>query len=192
MILSVSRRTDIPAFYSDWFYNRIKEGYVLVRNPFNAHQVSRIKLSPEVIDCIVFWPKNPRAMMSRLSELKGYNYYFQFTLTSYDNTIEVNVPQKKYIIDTFIELSNMIGKDRIIWRYDPILLTDRYDKQYHYKWFDYLAKRLKDYTNKCIISFMDLYRKTERNLGHIQLKSITMMICLRLHLNYLKLLVNMG
>jgi len=168
----VSRRTDIPAFYSDWFFNRIQEGYVLVRNPFNTHQVSRIKLSPDLIDCIVFWTKNPRAMMSRLDELKDYTYYFQFTLTSYDNTIEGNVPHKKYIIDTFIALSNLIGKDRVVWRYDPILLTDRYDKQYHYKWFDYLAKRLKDYTSKCVISFMDLYRKTERNLGHIQLKPI--------------------
>ena len=83
MILSVSRRTDIPCFYSEWFYNRIKEGYVCVRNPMNPHQVSKIELSPEVVDCIVFWTKNPEPMMDRLEELSEYNYYFQFTLTLY-------------------------------------------------------------------------------------------------------------
>ena len=80
MILSVSRRTDIPAFYSDWFFNRVREGFVYVRNPMNIHQVSRIKLSPDVIDCIVFWSKNPRPMLSPLDELQPYMYYFQFTI----------------------------------------------------------------------------------------------------------------
>ena len=83
MILSVSRRTDIPAFYSDWFYNRIREGYACVRNPMNRHQVSKIRLSPDVIDCIVFWSKNPAPMLPRLGELADYMYYFQFTVTPY-------------------------------------------------------------------------------------------------------------
>jgi hypothetical protein len=122
MIISASRRTDIPAFYSDWFYNRIREEFLLVRNPMNIHQVSKISLSPDVVDCIVFWTKNPRPMLNRLSELDNYNYYFQFTLNSYYKSIESNVPEKKYLIRTFKELSNRIGKDRIIWRYDPILL----------------------------------------------------------------------
>lgn len=95
MILSVSRRTDIPAFYSEWFFNRIKEGFVLVKNPFNTKQISKINLSPQVIDCIVFWTKNPKKMIRRLDEIKEYNYYFQFTLNSYDKTLEKNVPQKK-------------------------------------------------------------------------------------------------
>ena len=81
MILSVSRRTDIPNYYSEWFYNRIKEGYLYVRNPMNAHQISKIILSPEVVDCIVFWTKNPEPMFSRLDELEAYQFYFQFTLT---------------------------------------------------------------------------------------------------------------
>src|SRR5699024_11883081 len=101
--------TDIPAFYSPWFFNRIKEGHVLVRNPFNKKQVSKIDLSTDVIDCIVFWTKNPKRMIKRLNELEKYYYYFQFTLNSYDNTLENNVPEKKYLINTFIELSN---KDR--------------------------------------------------------------------------------
>ncbi len=88
MILSVSRRTDIPAFYSDWFFNRIKEGFLYVRNPMNIHQISRISLSPSVIDCIVFWSKNPKPMLGRLDELKDYMYYFQFTINPYDIKIK--------------------------------------------------------------------------------------------------------
>lgn len=92
MILSVSRRTDIPAFYSDWFYNRIREGYACVRNPMNRHQVSKIRLSPDVIDCIVFWSKNPAPMLPRLGELADYMYYFQFTVTPYGRELETGAP----------------------------------------------------------------------------------------------------
>ncbi|MGF7057474.1 DUF1848 domain-containing protein [Brassicibacter mesophilus] len=172
MILSVSRRTDIPAFYSEWFYNRLKEGFVLVRNPFNPNQISRIILNPEKIDCIVFWTKNPVRMMERINELSQYNYYFQFTLTSYDKSIERHVPKKRYLIDTFIELSRLIGKERVIWRYDPIILTDKYTKEYHYKWFNYLAEKLSGYTERCIISFLDLYKKTQHNMKGINLLDI--------------------
>ena len=127
MILSVSRRTDIPAFYSDWFFNRLKEGYVCVRNPMNIHQVSRIILSPKVIDCIVFWSKNPKPMLSRLDELKDYMFYFQFTINPYDKGLEIDVPRKDSVINTFKELSKVIGTKRVIWRYDPIFLTDKMD-----------------------------------------------------------------
>lgn len=169
MILSVSRRTDIPAFYSEWFFNRINEGYFLVRNPMNAYQISRVELSPNVVDCIVFWTKNPKPMLSKLDYLKDYKYYFQFTLNSYDKSLEPNVPSKKYLINTFIELSERIGKERVIWRYDPIVLTDIFTKEYHYKWFEYIAKKLCNYTNKCVISFLDLYKKTERNLKDVKI-----------------------
>ena len=100
MIISASRRTDIPAFYSGWFFNRIHEGYVLVRNPMNIHQVSRVDLSPGAVDCIVFWTKNPGPMLSRIQELNNYNYYFQFTLTSYDKSIEPGIPGK-HIVSVF-------------------------------------------------------------------------------------------
>ena len=101
MILSVSRRTDIPNYYSEWFINRIKEGYLYVRNPMNIHQVSKIDLSPQTVDCIVFWTKNPLPMMDKLDQLKEYNYYFQFTLTSYGKDIEPNLPDKrKQVINT--------------------------------------------------------------------------------------------
>ncbi|MEY8762401.1 MULTISPECIES: DUF1848 domain-containing protein [Clostridium] len=172
MILSVSRRTDIPAFYSKWFFNRIKEGFVLVRNPFNTKQVGKINLNPEIVDCIAFWTKDPGKMLDRLDEIREYNYYFQFTLNPYDRTLEKNVPGKEYLIDTFIKLSLKIGRDRVIWRYDPIVLTDRFTKEYHCKCFEYLAEKLGPYTDKCVISFLDLYRKTERNLRSINVLPI--------------------
>ena len=163
MILSVSRRTDIPAFYCDWFFNRIHAGFVDVRNPMNAHQVSRINITPEVVDCIVFWTKNPKKMLARLDELKDYNYYFQFTINPYDKQIEANIPFKTEIIETFRRLSQQIGSNRVIWRFDPILLTDRINVAYHIKYFEELAKRLEYLTTRCVISFIDLYKKTVAN-----------------------------
>lgn len=170
MILSVSRRTDIPAFYCDWFFNRIREGFVDVRNPMNKHQVSRIKITPDVVDCIVFWTKNPSKMIARLDELKKYNYYFQFTINPYDKLIEKNVPRKADIIETFHILSNKIGINRVIWRYDPIFITDKIDVDYHIKYYEELAKRLKGYTTKCIISFVDLYKKTITNTKPLKMR----------------------
>ena len=109
MIISASRRTDIPAFYSEWFVNRLKQQYLYVRNPFNANQISKINLSPDVIDCIVFWTKDPTKIIDKLNLINelGYKYYFQFTITSYDNTLERNVPPKEYIINTFQSLLNL-------------------------------------------------------------------------------------
>lgn len=164
MILSVSRRTDIPAFYSEWFFNRLREGFVYVRNPMNIHQVSRIVLSPDVIDCIVFWSKNPQPMLSRLDELNGYMYYFQYTINAYDKGLEVGVPKKDGVINTFRKLSEIIGPKRVIWRYDPILLTEQMGIDYHLRYFEEIAKRLEGYTNTCVISFVDLYKKTQNNL----------------------------
>jgi len=164
MIISASRRTDIPTYYSEWFFNRIKEGYVCVRNPMNIHQISRISLSPDVVDGIVFWTKNPIPMMSRLDELKDYMYYFQFTINSYGKDIECNIPNKNdIIVPAFKDLSRKIGAERVIWRYDPILLTEKYNIDYHVKYFNELAKRLTGYTHKCVISFVDLYRNTKSN-----------------------------
>lgn len=163
MILSVSRRTDIPAFYSEWFFNRLHEGFVDVRNPMNPRHVSRVRITPDVVDCIVFWTKNPKAILSRLDELADYHYYFQLTLNPYDRQIECNVPMKNELISAFIELSSKIGSDRVIWRYDPILITETIDAAYHIRYFDELAKRLSGVTRRCVISFVDLYKKTVTN-----------------------------
>jgi len=173
MIISASRRTDIPAFFSDWFFNRISEGYVLVRNPMNYYQVSKIDLSPSVVDCIVFWTKDPCNMIDKLSLLEKYKYYFQFTLNSYDQSVECGVRKKSDIIKTFIELSRIIGKEKVIWRYDPILLSNKYTKEHHYKYFEIFASKLKGYTDKCVISFLDLYKNTQRGVKSLELSPLT-------------------
>ena len=174
MILSVSRRTDIPNYYSEWFLNRIKDGYVYVRNPMNAHQISKIILSPEIVDCIVFWTKNPELMLARLDELDAYKYYFQFTLTGFGNDIEYNVPhKKKTVIPIFQNLSHKIGKEKVIWRYDPIIFTDKYNLEYHLKAFEQIANELHDCTSKCVISFVDIYTKNKRNMKALNPFSLT-------------------
>lgn len=165
MIVSVSRRTDIPSFYSDWFFRRLKEGFVYTKNPMNPKQISRLELSPETVDCIVFWTKNPEPMLDRLSELEPYPYYFQFTLTSYGKDVEVNLPHKKEVlIPVFQRLSEKVGSKRVIWRYDPILFTKRYTPEYHLKAFRQMAEALKGYTEKCVISFVDTYAKNKKKL----------------------------
>ena len=175
MIISASRRTDIPTYYSEWVMNRIREGYALARNPMNAHQVSRISLSPEVVDGIVFWTKNPAPMLDKLPQLKDYMYYFQFTLNAYEQDVEADVPLKhKYIVPTFQRLSEMIGPERVVWRYDPILVSDKYTFDYHVKYFELLAKKLASYTQKCTISFLDMYVKTERNVAGLNIQPWTL------------------
>jgi hypothetical protein len=158
MIISASRRTDIPAFFGEWFYNRILEKFVLVKNPMNPKSITRIDLSPENVDCIVFWTKDPQNFLDYLPKIDalGYKYYFQFTLTSYDNNVESNVKKKVNIIDTFVKLSNLIGKNKVIWRYDPIIINSQYSINYHTEWFEYLCNKLYNYTEKCVISFIDI------------------------------------
>lgn len=174
MIISASRRTDIPSYYSEWFFNRLKDGYVYVRNPMNPHRISEVSLSPDVVDGIVFWTKNPTPMLNRLDELQNYTYYFQFALTPYGTDIEKNVPSKNdIVIPTFQKLSSMIGKERVIWRYDPILLNDRYTMQYHIKYFRVLCDKLSDYTEKCTISFLDLYKNIQRRIAPLGIHPLT-------------------
>ena len=172
MIISCSRRTDIPAFYSDWFFNRVREGHVLVRNPMNSIQLRNISLAPADVDCIVFWTKNPALMLDRLHLLKDYNYYFQFTLTPYGKDIEPHLPPKPQIIDTFLRLSDKIGEKRIIWRYDPILLSDTVRMEYHIEHFARMAERLSGHTEKCIISFIDMYRHLQNKTAHFSVKPL--------------------
>lgn len=170
MIVSVSRRTDVPAFYSDWFYKRIEEGYVYTVNPFNPKQISKISLSRDVVDCFVFWTKNPLAMMGKLDLLEDYMYYFQFTITGYGKDIEPNLPSKREVLlPTFMELSRKIGKDRMVLRYDPILLTQNYTKEYHIKAFEEITRTLKGYTTRVVISFVDLYAKIKSNMKAVKM-----------------------
>ena len=172
MIISASRRTDIPAFYSDWFYNRLKQGFLYVRNPMNRKQVSKILLNKEVVDCIVFWTKNANPIMQNLNNLSGYCYYFQYTLNPYGNSIEMNVPKLEESIETFKKLSDQIGSNRLIWRYDPIFYTSDFTYERHIDVFEKMAKSLSKYTHKCVISFLDIYKKCERNMRPIQFKAL--------------------
>jgi hypothetical protein len=175
MILSVSRRTDIPAFYSEWFCNRLKDGFVHIQNPMNANQISEVKLSPGIVDCIVFWTKNPKPLMERLDYIDslGYKYYFQFTITPYDNSIEKGLGNKREIINTFNILSEKIGKEKVIWRYDPIIINEQFTIEFHVRSFEQMAKKVANYTNECIISFVDPYRKTKANMKGIFLREVT-------------------
>ena len=164
MIISASRRTDIPKYYSEWLVNRIKEGYVDVRNPMYKSQVSRYSLSPDIVDGIVFWTKDPAPMLERLDAFSEYSYYFQFSLTPYGKDVESNLPDKHEIINTFKELSSKIGNDRIIWRYDPILLNEKYSIDYQINAFGKIAANLNGYTKKVTISFIDEYKFGGRSI----------------------------
>lgn len=159
MIISVSRRTDVPAYYADWFFHRLREGCALVRNPMNPHRVSRIALNPDVVDGFVFWTKNPIPMMDRLDLLRDYPYYMQFTLTPYGKDVEQNLPAKEdVLIPALCRLSERIGAERVVWRYDPILISERYSVRFHTDAFRRMCGRLAGYTDTCTVSFLDLYR----------------------------------
>ena len=174
MIISASRRTDIPSCYSEWFFDKIKEKVVHVKNPMNHSQIRTVSLTPEDVDCIVFWTKNPSPMINNLDKLNAYKYYFQFTLNPYDQDIETNLPSKKEIIDTFKLLSDKIGKEKVIWRYDPVLLTDKYNIQYHIDNFGKLAHSLKDHTEKVTFSFIDFYKKIMKNIKLNNIRELTL------------------
>ncbi len=160
MIISASRRTDIPALYPEWFMNRLRAGEVLVQNPYNRKKVNRIALSPDTVDCIAFWTKNPEPMLPYLKELDcmGYKYYFQMTITDYDKDLECNVPDTADAMATFLLMSEMIGKEKIDWRFDPILLNDKYTIEYHLEKFEMMCRWLHKATTRCIISFVDSYK----------------------------------
>ena len=168
MIINTGCRTDIPAFYAKWFMNRIREGYVLVRNPYNPNQVTKYNLSPEVVDCLAFCTKNPEPMLTYLDELDMYKQYWFVTITPYGKDIEPNVPDKPKVIEGFKKLSNHIGVDSIGWRYDPIFIGNGFDINKHIECFEKMAKELKGYTHNCTISFLDLYEKVKRNAPDIK------------------------
>jgi hypothetical protein len=166
VIISASRRTDIPAFYSEWFINRLKAGFVYTQNPRNPNRITSVTLSTDVVDCIVFWTKNPRPMLSKLDTIDkmGYPYYFQFTITPYDHHVEKGLPAKSEIMENFKELSDRIGKHRVVWRYDPVIISREFSEQYHFDTFDKMCDILGGHTNKCIFSFIDLYAKIRESM----------------------------
>ncbi len=163
MILQTGMRTDIPAFYSQWFINRIKAGYVLVRNPYNPSSVTRYEINPDVVDLIAFCTKNPAPMLKYMDVLKPYGQYWFVTITPYGKEIEPNVPDKRQVLEDFKTLSKFVGVDSIGWRYDPIFINDKYSIDFHIETFEQMARELSGYTKTCIISFIDLYKKVIKN-----------------------------
>ena len=160
MIISASRRTDIPALYPQWFLNRLKAGEVLVPNPYNRKKVSRISLSPDTVDCIAFWTKNPEPILPFLKEIDemGYQYYFQMTITDYDSDMETELPSIAESMATFLLVSEMLGKERMDWRFDPIILNEKYTVPYHLEKFEMMCEWMHKATTRCIISFVDTYK----------------------------------
>ena len=161
MIISASRRTDIPCFYGAWFVKRLQAGHCLVRHPMNANQIGRVSLSKDVVDCIVFWTKDAHPMMDQLNAINAFGipYCFQYTVTPYGTDLERHVRPKNEIVENFRQLSALLGKHRVFWRYDPIIINENYTIKYHEARFAELCGKLGACTNKVTISFVDVYTK---------------------------------
>lgn len=168
MIINTGQRTDIPAFYAEWFANRLREGIVCVRNPYNPNQVSRYRLDPSVVDVIGFCTKNPVPMFPHMDLLNDYGQYWFVTITPYGRDIEPHVPDKHLLLDAFKKLSDRVGVHAVGWRYDPIFISARYTADYHIRAFEQIASALDGYTKTAVISFIDLYPKVRRNFPETQ------------------------
>lgn len=156
-------RTDIPAFYGRWLRNRVREGYVLVRNPYNLQQVTRYELTPNLVDILAFCSKNPAPLLPYLHEFDAFHPFWFVTITPYGPEIEPNVPPREIVMETFKRVSEHVGKESISWRYDPIFISETYTVERHIEIFSQMAETLRGFTDQCVISFIDLYEKTKRN-----------------------------
>lgn len=170
MIVSASRRTDIPAFYAEWFINRVRAGYCCVPNPFNPQQVTRVSLRQQDVDVIVFWTRYPLPMMEYLHELdvRGFRYYFLFTLTGYPRFLEPHAPTYEQAILAFRKLAQAIGPERVIWRYDPVIVSNHTPFEYHTTNFEQLCCALEGSVRRAIISLMDNYKSVALRLDRLR------------------------
>ncbi|MFH0812117.1 MAG: DUF1848 domain-containing protein [Pseudomonadota bacterium] len=170
MIISASRRTDIPAFYSTWFMDRIREGKVLVKNPFNPSQAKLVSLHSKDVEAIVFWTRNANPLLSHLEELdqRGFKYIFLYTITGYGSPLEKHVPSLTSAIETFRALSREIGPERLIWRFDPIIYLSGKGEEWITSLFEKIAQSLRNETKRVIISFLDFYPKVMRRLATLE------------------------
>lgn len=160
MILNTGGRTDTVNYFSEWLLNRFAAGYAYSRNPFHPDVVNRIDLNPRTIDVVEFCSKNYRPILSRLHEItERFNCHFHYTITAYDKDIEPNVPGIDESVETLRDLSAQVGKEKIIWRYDPVLLTGKYTIERHLATFDYMARRIAPYVSRCLFSFVVWYKK---------------------------------
>jgi hypothetical protein len=169
MIVSASRRTDIPAFYSQWLHNRLEAGFCLVPNPFNRSQVTRVSLRPEDVDAMVLWTRDPRPMLPLLDGMErlGYRSVFLVTLNAYGAPLEPQAPRREEAVAAMHQLAGRIGPERLTWRYDPIVLGPGLEIDDHLRRFARLAAELRGTTARVKISMVDLYRKTRRRLARL-------------------------
>ncbi len=169
MIINTGGRTDTVQYYSEWLLNRFKEGFVYSRNPFYPSKVTRYELTPDKVDCVVFCSKNYEPILDRLHEITDrFDTYFHYTITAYDTDIEPRVPTIDKSIETLLKLEQIVGSKRIAWRYDPVLLTEKYTIDYHFKIFDYMASQLSEHIDRCIFSFVEMYKKLGVNMPELK------------------------
>jgi len=176
MLISASRRTDIPAFYAPWLIQRLREGYCNVPNPFNERQVQQISLLPEEVEVIVFWTRHPRLLFPYLEEMKarGYCYYFQYTLLDYPSSLDRDNPPYKAKIAAFQELSNRLGSERVVWRYDPIVLSNATPATFHLEAFMRIAEELQGYTHRVVVSLLTPYKKIQGRMKALEQQGVSL------------------
>lgn len=168
MLINISGRTDIVNHYSEWMFKRFEEGYVLSRNSLFTNSVRRYELTPDKVDCIIFGSKNFAPVLERIHEItERFHTYFYYTITAYGKDVEPGVPDIETSIETFLKLSQIVGGNRIAWRYDPILLTKNYTIETHFKTFERIAERLVGNFDRCIFSFVEMYKKHEVNFPEL-------------------------
>nr|WP_314464399.1 DUF1848 domain-containing protein [uncultured Clostridium sp.] len=168
MIINTAGRTDTAQYYPQWLLKRFEEGYVYTRNPLFPNKVTRYELTPDVVDCVVFCSKNYAPILPNLSQITDkFNTYFHYTITAYGKEIEPGVPSIEKSMETLKKLSSMVGKQRVAWRYDPVLLTDQYTIERHITTFSYMAEQLAGNVDRCIFSFVEMYKKLGQNMPEI-------------------------
>ena len=179
MIISASRRTDIPAFYAQWFINRVRAGHCTVPNPFNRKQVSHISLCPEDVTIIVFWTRNPQPLVPYLKELDqlGHRYYFQYTVMDNPRLIDTMAPSLSSSLNMFKKLSDLIGPERVIWRYDPVIISNITGIEFHTDTYKNIAETLKNYTKRSVISLLDIYPKLKKRLKALKDNGVEIVDC---------------
>jgi hypothetical protein len=168
MILNTGGRTDTVQYYTKWLLKRFEEGYVLSRNPLFPNKVTRYELTPDKVDCVVFCSKNYEPILNDLTAITSwFNTYFHYTITAYGRDIEPGVTDIEKSMETLKKLSAIVGKQRIAWRYDPVLLTEKYTIQSHLKMFEKMAKELTPFVDRCIFSFVEMYKKLKTNMPEL-------------------------
>lgn len=168
MIINTGGRTDTVNYYSDWLLKRFEEGFVYARNPLFANHITHYKLDPQTVDCVVFCSKNYQPILSQINSItEKFNVFCHYTITAYGVDIEPNVPTIDQSIATLVELSHKVGKERMAWRYDPILLTDKYTIQLHLETFEYMASKLAPHISFCVFSFVEMYKHLNVNMPEL-------------------------